>query len=209
VALLSLLGAGGYATFVLVTGLPTVLLLGLFVPLSIGIEWRLQARRSFRVTLALQGRYDFRGDESGGGHGTVGDPGALRQSVDSLVGVGLVSRPGERGPDEQPDGGQHHQSDHGRRDGGDVGAADGSHGGTGSDSGEQHQSEVQPEAEGVVHVSGYGGTERKRCPASGAQFVSGWERPSVPSVGGSTPSAATTDSVSFGVSTCQRSTPLS
>jgi len=38
VALLSLLGAGGYATFVLVTGLPTVLLLGLFVPLSIGID---------------------------------------------------------------------------------------------------------------------------------------------------------------------------
>ena len=93
-ALLSLLGAGGYATFVLVTGLPTVLLLGLFVPLSIGIEWRLQARRSFRVTLALQGRYDFRGDESGGGHRTVGDTGAReadREFALWLTLLGLVA----------------------------------------------------------------------------------------------------------------------
>jgi hypothetical protein len=62
VALVCLLAAGGYAAFVLVSPLPSLLLLGLFVPLSIGAEWGLQARRSFCVTLALRGRHDFRAD---------------------------------------------------------------------------------------------------------------------------------------------------
>jgi hypothetical protein len=71
VALVSLTGAGGYAAFVLVSDLPTLLLLGLFVPLSVAIEWGLQARQSFCVTLALQGRYDFRGAATDGDTGTV------------------------------------------------------------------------------------------------------------------------------------------
>lgn len=78
VALVSFLGAVGYATFVLVSDFPTVLLLGLFVPLSLAIEWGLQARRSFCVTLALLGRYDFREAATDGGHGTV-EPRAARE----------------------------------------------------------------------------------------------------------------------------------
>lgn len=78
VALVSLVGAVGYATLVLASDLPTLLLLGLFVPISLGIEWGLQARRSFCVTLALQGRYDFRetrtdGGATGQGRGAVPD----------------------------------------------------------------------------------------------------------------------------------------
>jgi hypothetical protein len=76
VALVAFLGAGGYAAFVTVSGAPTVLLPGLFVPFALGIEYGLQARRSFCATLALQGRYDFRGE--GGGTGSVGDPAARR-----------------------------------------------------------------------------------------------------------------------------------
>jgi hypothetical protein len=76
VAAVALFGAIGYATFVLVTPAPRFLLLGLFVPLSLGVEWWLQARRSFCATLALQGRYDFRGD---GGTGAVEDETARRE----------------------------------------------------------------------------------------------------------------------------------
>ncbi|MFB6206052.1 MAG: hypothetical protein ABEJ05_05950 [Haloglomus sp.] len=81
VALLCFVGAVGYAAFVLVTSAPTILLLGLFVPLSLGIEWSLQARRSFCVALALQGGYDFRETATDGGsavdeRGSVEDRGA-------------------------------------------------------------------------------------------------------------------------------------
>jgi hypothetical protein len=98
VALVSLLGGGGYAAFVLVSDLPTLLLLGLFVPLSLGIEWGLQARRSFCVTLALQGRYDFHERRSDGGaersgRGEVPDAAARSQDRQyalqlTLIGLG-------------------------------------------------------------------------------------------------------------------------
>ncbi|WP_276261395.1 hypothetical protein [Haloglomus litoreum] len=99
VALVSLVGAGGYAAFVLVSDLPTLLLLGLFVPLSLGIEWGLQARRSFCVTLALQGRYDFReprtdGGETDQGQGTVPDEAARsedRRYALQLTLIGLAA----------------------------------------------------------------------------------------------------------------------
>jgi hypothetical protein len=71
VALVSFAGAVGYAAFVLVSDLPALLLLGLFVPFSVSVEWGLQARRSFCVTLALQGRYDFRDADTDGGTGMV------------------------------------------------------------------------------------------------------------------------------------------
>lgn len=97
VALVAFLGAGGYAAFVTVSGAPTVLLLGLFVPFALGIEYGLQASRSFCATLALQGRYDFRGD--GGGTGSVEDPTArqtdrryaLRLAVLGLLGGALLT----------------------------------------------------------------------------------------------------------------------
>lgn len=88
VALLSFLGAGGYAAFVAVSGAPTVLLLGLFVPFSLGIEYGLQASRSFCATLALQGRYDFRGD--GGGSGSVEDPTARRRDREYALRLAVV-----------------------------------------------------------------------------------------------------------------------
>jgi len=78
VALVSFAGAIGYAAFVLVSNLPTLLLLGLFVPFSVAIEWGLQARRSFCVTLALQGRYDFRDTATDGGTGMV-EPSTARE----------------------------------------------------------------------------------------------------------------------------------
>jgi hypothetical protein len=77
VALVSFAGAIGYAAFVLVSNLPTLLLLGLFVPFSVAIEWGLQARRSFCVTLAFQGRYDFR-DTATDGAGMV-EPSTARE----------------------------------------------------------------------------------------------------------------------------------
>lgn len=94
VALVSLTGAVGYAAFVLVSDLPTLLLLGLFVPLSVAIEWGLQARRSFCVTLALQGRYDFRDTATDGGYGTVDQSTAREQDrryALRLTLIGLVA----------------------------------------------------------------------------------------------------------------------
>jgi hypothetical protein len=78
VALVSFTGAVGYAAFILVSDFPTVLLLGLFVPLSLAIEWGLQARQSFCVTLAFQGRYDFRDTATDGGTGMV-EPSTARE----------------------------------------------------------------------------------------------------------------------------------
>lgn len=97
VALVAFLGAGGYAVFVAVSGAPTVLLLGLFVPFALGIEYGLQASRSFCATLAFRGRYDLRGE--GGGTGSVEDPAArrddqryaLRLAVLGLLGGALLT----------------------------------------------------------------------------------------------------------------------
>jgi hypothetical protein len=76
--------AVGYAAGVLAWSLPTALLLGLFVPLSLGTELFLQARRSFCAGLGLRGRFDF-GGEAGddgvatdGGAGRVTEPAARR-----------------------------------------------------------------------------------------------------------------------------------
>lgn len=56
--------AVAYAAGVLVWSAPTALLLGLFVPLSLGVESLLQARRSFCARLGFRGRFDLR-DERG------------------------------------------------------------------------------------------------------------------------------------------------
>ncbi|WP_255197258.1 hypothetical protein [Halorarius litoreus] len=57
-----------YAAVVLVSDTPTFLLVGLVVPLSLGTEWLLQARRAFCAGLALSGRFSFDGQR-----GTVPD----------------------------------------------------------------------------------------------------------------------------------------
>lgn len=57
--------AVAYAAGVLAWSVPTALLLGLFVPLSLGTEFLLQARRSFCASLGFRGRFDLRGDEWG------------------------------------------------------------------------------------------------------------------------------------------------
>jgi len=51
--------AVAYFVAVVVSDAPAVLLVGLFVPLSLGAEWTLQARRSFCAVLALTGGYSF------------------------------------------------------------------------------------------------------------------------------------------------------
>jgi len=73
--------AVAYAAGVLVTTLPAALLLGLFVPLSLGTEFLLQARRSFCARLGFRGRFDFGGEDDGpvatdGGGSRVTDPAA-------------------------------------------------------------------------------------------------------------------------------------
>lgn len=62
-----------YLVVVLVSSLPTLLLVGLFVPLAIGFEMALQARQAFCASLALSGEYAF-DDE----RGQVADPDARR-----------------------------------------------------------------------------------------------------------------------------------
>lgn len=57
------LAAVAYAAAVLAWSGPTALLLGLFVPLSLGTEFLLQGRRSFCASLGFRGRFDLR-DES-------------------------------------------------------------------------------------------------------------------------------------------------
>lgn len=65
-----------YVLAYLVGSVPSPLLVAVFIPLSVGFEWGLQAYTSFCVRLALLNRYDFRGD--GGESGTVTDRGARR-----------------------------------------------------------------------------------------------------------------------------------
>jgi hypothetical protein len=59
--------AVAYAAVVLAWSVPTALLLGLFVPFALGLEFLLQARRSFCASLGFRGRFDLRGD--GGSEG--------------------------------------------------------------------------------------------------------------------------------------------
>lgn len=67
--------------------LPPPLLIGVFIPLSIGFEWFIQAYTAFCVRLALLNRYNFRGD--GGEAGTVSDPHSQR--VDQVQAAKITS----------------------------------------------------------------------------------------------------------------------
>jgi ferric-dicitrate binding protein FerR (iron transport regulator) len=71
------------AAAVLAWSVPNVLLIGLFVPLSLGTEFLLQAQRSFCAVLGFRGRFDLDGGTDGsmvpdGGAGHVTDPAARR-----------------------------------------------------------------------------------------------------------------------------------
>lgn len=75
-AVASFAATGAYVLGVVVGAVPGVLLVGVFVPLSFGFEWAVQAYTAFCVRLAVLDRYDFRGD--GGTAGSVSDPGHRR-----------------------------------------------------------------------------------------------------------------------------------
>lgn len=56
--------AVGYGLVVALATLPPFLLVGIFVPVMLSVEWAIESRRSFCVRLALAGRYTF-GDRDG------------------------------------------------------------------------------------------------------------------------------------------------
>lgn len=103
--------AVAYAAAVLATSVPTALLLGLFVPFSLGTEFLLQARRSFCANLGFRGRFDLRGDGSGsvatdGGSGESGDrttegSAATSGPAEPAVPVGRVTDPDARAADRR------------------------------------------------------------------------------------------------------------
>jgi len=97
----SALVAVGFVVASLVGAIPRLLLIGVFAPLALTVEFALQAYESFCVGLALLGTYDFSGE---GEAGRVSDPSnrrddrmyALRITVASatlaaLTTVGLVA----------------------------------------------------------------------------------------------------------------------
>ncbi|WP_254544549.1 hypothetical protein [Halomarina pelagica] len=96
-AAVGFVGAVAYLVVIVAAGAPNALVLGLFVPLALGLEWLVQARTAFCVRLALAGRYDFTG--SGGTRGLVRSPanrradarGALRVTVFSITAAGVAT----------------------------------------------------------------------------------------------------------------------
>jgi hypothetical protein len=69
-----------YGVGVLALGLPSFLLLGLFVPLMLSLEWGIESRRAFCVRLAVAGQWRF-GDR----RGQVTDGGSRRQDATTAV----------------------------------------------------------------------------------------------------------------------------
>jgi hypothetical protein len=53
--------AVAYTFAVILTTLPSFLLLGLFVPITLGVEWGIESRRAFCARLAFAGEFRFRG----------------------------------------------------------------------------------------------------------------------------------------------------
>ena len=100
------LAAVAYAAVVLAWSGPTALLLGLFVPLSLGVEFLLQARRSFCARLGFRGRFDLRdgdGNESVAADGSGHADGDVRPVAlpDEVSGVGRVTDPSDRAADRR------------------------------------------------------------------------------------------------------------
>jgi len=96
-AVVAALVAGGMVAAYIVGVIPRLLLIGVFAPLAVAIEFAVQAYESFCVSLALLGRYDFRAGE--GETGRVTDPAnrrddrlyALRISVVSVLLAAVVT----------------------------------------------------------------------------------------------------------------------
>jgi hypothetical protein len=78
-AVISFAVAGAVVAAELLGYLPNeALLAGVFVPLTLGFEWAIQAYDAFCVRLALLGQYDFRAD-GGGSVGEVAGSGDRRR----------------------------------------------------------------------------------------------------------------------------------
>jgi hypothetical protein len=97
------LAAVAYAAAVLAWSGPTALLLGLFAPLSLGIEFLLQARRSFCASLGLRGRFDLRGGDGNESIAADGEvrPVALPDDPSGDGKVGRVTDPADRASDRR------------------------------------------------------------------------------------------------------------
>lgn len=78
--------SAGYVAVVAGTGLPSVLVLGVFAPLAVGVEWYVQGRESFCVRLAWQGRYSI-----GGERGDVRDETARERDRSHAVRITVVA----------------------------------------------------------------------------------------------------------------------
>jgi len=83
------LAAVGYVAAVVLTRLPSLLVVGVFAPLALAFEFLVQARTQFCVRFALLGRYDFSG--SGGDAGDVTDPEQRRADAVSAAKVTFVA----------------------------------------------------------------------------------------------------------------------
>lgn len=84
-ALTAVLGFG-YALGVAILELPTFLLLGVFVPLMLSLEWAIESRRSFCIRLALAGKFAF-GEETG----TVDEPAARQRDTTAAVRITVIA----------------------------------------------------------------------------------------------------------------------
>ncbi|QLC34943.1 hypothetical protein EFA46_011835 (plasmid) [Halarchaeum sp. CBA1220] len=80
--------AAALVAAVAVGALPEALVPAVFVPLAVGIEWLLQASRSFCVVLGTLGKYSF---EAAGEVGTVDDPDARREDRSSAIRITATS----------------------------------------------------------------------------------------------------------------------
>lgn len=76
----------GYALGVAILELPTVLLLGVFVPMMLSLEWAIESRRSFCIRLALAGKFAF--DEE---TGTVDEPSARQQDAAVALRITVIA----------------------------------------------------------------------------------------------------------------------
>lgn len=72
--------SGVYVLAVGGLGLPSFLMLGLFVPLTLSLEWAIESRRAFCVRLAFAGKWRF-GDRAG----EVTDGGSRRRDARTAV----------------------------------------------------------------------------------------------------------------------------
>ncbi|XGI84613.1 hypothetical protein ACEU6E_05030 [Halorutilales archaeon Cl-col2-1] len=99
VAVLGFVASAVYVAVILLTEIPGYLVVGVFVPLTVGFEGYIQGKRSFCVTLGLLGKYSFSSEASGSDSGDVTDSEerrsdrlyALRITVTALTAAALTT----------------------------------------------------------------------------------------------------------------------